>query len=261
MDAVGQNYLRVSGSTAIRSAGTSAPSLHGQRRHRRRGRRAWRGEATVYLLPPAPELAPIAVDDTVVVRAGVADRHPRARERRRPLRLAIHPRPGIRDAGASPPRSPSPRRRAALPRADRAGRVPHRLLGLHDGLPALADTATVHITVSPTTSNRAPRPETLEGRVLSGSRRSIPFDGFGMDPDGDVVEPRPHHDAARQRLGDDLRRWRGHPLHQRAGLPRPGVVPLPRRRRRRRRPVEGTVRIGVLGGESNPWPVTFTDYV
>ena len=28
------------------------------------------GEATVYLLPPAPELAPIAVDDTVVVRAG-----------------------------------------------------------------------------------------------------------------------------------------------------------------------------------------------
>ena len=65
-----QNYLRVTGSTATGAPGSlgtvptpsaTAPTTRD---------RASQGEATVYLLPPAPELAPIAVDDTVVVRAG-----------------------------------------------------------------------------------------------------------------------------------------------------------------------------------------------
>ena len=56
------------------------------------------------------------------------------------------------------------------------------------GSPALADTATARVTVVSDESNRAPRPETLEGRVLSGQATTIPFDGFGADPDGDAVE-------------------------------------------------------------------------
>ena len=55
------------------------------------------------------------------------------------------------------------------------------------GAPALADDATVRVTVIDDESNRAPRPETLEGRVLSGQVTTIPFDQFGVDPDGDVV--------------------------------------------------------------------------
>ncbi|MFX8039881.1 Ig-like domain-containing protein, partial [Acinetobacter baumannii] len=30
-------------------------------------------------------------------------------------------------------------------------------------------------------------PRTLEGRVLAGQSVLIPFDGYGMDPDGDTV--------------------------------------------------------------------------
>ena len=70
VDTVGQNYLRVTGSTA-----TGAPGILGTVRYivsdgTDDAGSSVRGEATVYLLPPAPELAPIAVDDTVVVRAG-----------------------------------------------------------------------------------------------------------------------------------------------------------------------------------------------
>ena len=70
VDAVGQNFLRVSGTTASSASGrlgtvsyviSDGTDDEGARVE---------GEATVYLLPPAPELAPIAVNDTVVVRAG-----------------------------------------------------------------------------------------------------------------------------------------------------------------------------------------------
>ena len=43
------------------------------------------------------------------------------------------------------------------------------------------------VTVLDDDSNRAPAPETLEGRVLSGQSTVIEFNGFGADPDGDVV--------------------------------------------------------------------------
>ena len=70
VDAVGQSNLRVSGTTASGGAGRlGTVSYVVSDGTEDRGARV-EGEATVYLLPPAPELAPIAVDDTVVVRAG-----------------------------------------------------------------------------------------------------------------------------------------------------------------------------------------------
>ena len=43
--------------------------------------------------------------------------------------------------------------------------------------------ATVRITVLGAEANRAPLPDTLQGRVLSGGTTTIDFQGFGVDPD------------------------------------------------------------------------------
>ena len=109
-------------------------------------------------------------------------------------------------------------------------------------------------------SNRAPRPETLEGRVLSGQATTIPFEGFGADPDGDAVEldlitSQPESgSAAISADGESI-------VYTSAPGERGQVSFRYRVDRRRGATGEGTVRVGVLGGEANPSPVTFTDYV
>ena len=70
VDGVGQNYLRVSGSTPTGAQGRLGTVTYTISDGTDDRGAQVQGEATVFLLPPAPELAPIAVDDTVVVRAG-----------------------------------------------------------------------------------------------------------------------------------------------------------------------------------------------
>ena len=70
VDTVGQNNLRVSGTTASGAAGRLGTVTYTVSDGTEDRGASVQGEATVYLLPPAPELAPIAVDDTIVVRAG-----------------------------------------------------------------------------------------------------------------------------------------------------------------------------------------------
>ena len=101
------------------------------------------------------------------------------------------------------------------------------------GSPALADTAVVHVTVLDADANRAPAAETLEGRVLSGQSTLVEFDGFGMDPDGDVVTldrivTQPDRGSATISADGDV-----DPVLERPGPPRAGLIPLPRRRRAR----------------------------
>src|SRR5690606_6423222 len=70
VDVVGQNYLRVSGTTATSEAGRLGTITYTVSDGTADRGASVQGEATVYLLPLAPELAPIAVDDSLVVRAG-----------------------------------------------------------------------------------------------------------------------------------------------------------------------------------------------
>src|SRR3546814_18347296 len=70
LDAVGQNNLRVSGSTASGAPGRLGTVTYTVSDGTEDAGARVVGEATVYLLPPAPEIAPIAVDDAVPVRAG-----------------------------------------------------------------------------------------------------------------------------------------------------------------------------------------------
>lgn len=260
VDAVGQNNLRVSGTTATGGAGRLGTVKYVVSDGTEDQGSRVEGEATVFLLPPAPELAPIAVDDTVVVRAGAQIDIP-------VLENDISP------AGGRPTLNPASvvsSSEDAL--AFGAGDVLRYLAPTEPGeygidysvyttgAPALADTATVRVRVLADDANRAPVPDTLEGRVLTGQSTLIEFDGFGMDPDGDVVTldrivEQPARGAATISADGGSILYSSVPGDS-------GQVSF------RYRVVdafgetgEAIVRIGVLDGQSNPSPVTFTDYV
>jgi len=260
VDAVGQNHLRVSGTTKDGAAGRLGTVSYVVSDGTEDAGASVEGEATVYLLPPAPELAPIAVDDTVMVRAGAQIDIP-------VLDNDISP------AGGRPTLNPASVRsssddalafasgdllRYLAPEEPGAYTIDYSVFTT--GAPALADTATVRVTVIDAEANRAPTADTLEGRVLSGQSTLIEFDDFGTDPDGDVVTldrivQQPERGAATVTADGRSIMYTSVPGDS-------GQVSL------RYRVIdafgataEGTVRVGVLDSQANPSPVTFTDYV
>ena len=260
VDAVGQNYLRVSGSTASGAAGrlgtvtyTISDGTDDQ------GARV-QGEATVFLLPPAPELAPIAVDDTVVVRAGSQIDIPVLDNDIAPAggRPTLNPASVVSSSPAALAFSGGDVLRYLAPTEPGDYAIDYAVYTT--GSPALADSATVRIQVLPDDANRAPLPDTLEGRVLSGQSTVIEFDDFGMDPDGDVVSldrivSQPASGSAtiaadgESILYSSVAGYRGQVSFRYRVVDALGETG------------EGVVRLGVLDSQSNPSPITFTDYV
>lgn len=260
VDAVGQNHLRVSGTTADGAAGRLGTVAYVVSDGTEDAGASVAGEATVYLLPPAPELAPIAVDDTVVVRAGAQIDIP-------VLDNDISPAGGRPTLNPASVRSSS---EAALAFAsggllrylapDEPGEYDVEYSVFTTGAPALADTATVRVHVIDAAANRRPTADTLEGRVLSGQSALIEFDGFGMDPDGDVVTldrivAQPERGAATITADGASIMYTSVPGDSGQVSFRYRVVDA------FGETAEGTVRMGVLDSEANPSPVTFTDYV
>jgi hypothetical protein len=260
VDAVGQNNLRVSGTTASGGPGRLGTVTYTVSDGTEDAGARVVGEATVYLLPPAPEIAPIAVDDAVTVRAGAQIDIP-------VLDNDISPAGGRPSLDPSLVVSSSPEAlafasagvlRYLAPAEPGDYGVDYSVYTT--GSPSLRDTATVRIRVLAEDENRPPSPHTLEGRVLSGGTTTVEFDGFGMDPDGDVVT---------------LDRVLEQPERGSATISADGsaivysALPGDRGQVSFRYRVEdaagetgeGTVRIGVLDTEANPSPVTFTDYV
>jgi len=260
VDVVGQRYLRITGTTA-----DGSPGLLGTVRYlvsdgtEDLGARV-AGEATVYLLPPPPELAPIAVDDSVVVRAGAQLDIP-------VLDNDVAPSGGPLTLDPSAVASSTPDAlafasggvlRYLAPAEPGDHRIDYAIFST--GSPTLADAATVRVTVIDGESNRDPQPAILEGRVLSGQSTTIPFDQFGVDPDGDQVAlerilTQPEAGSATLSAdgasivytsapGDSGQRSFTYSVVDGAGGSGTGVV-----------------RVGVLDAEANPSPVTFTDYV
>lgn len=259
-DVVAQGQLRVSGSTSSGAAGLIGTVSYRVGDGTTDDGSSVTGEATVYLLPPAIEQAPIAVDDRVVVRAGsqvdirVLDNDV----------AAVGTRPRL-DPESIVSSSPDALAFAAgdvlrylAPRVPGDYTVEYR--AFTTGAPALGDLATVRIRVVGDGSNRDPLPRTLSGRVLSGLSTTIPFEGYGMDPDGDVVRldrivDQPAHGSAvisadgasivyssvAGSFGQDSFTYRVVDPSGAAGI--------------------GTVRVGVLSGDASPAPVTYTDYV
>jgi len=260
VDAVGQNHLRVSGATADGGPGRLGTVSYVVSDGTEDAGSRVEGEATVYLLPPAPELAPIAVDDAVVVRAGAQIDIPA-------LANDIAPAGGVPLLDPASVESSTPDALAFASgdvirylAPDVPGQYRIQYSVSTPGAPALADDATVRVDVLDGDANRAPTAETLEGRVLSGQSVLVEFDGYGMDPDGDVVSldrivEQPEQGAAT--ISAD-----GRSIVYTSVAGHAGQVSFPYRVVDAfGQTAEGTVRIGVLGSDANPSPVTYTDYV
>lgn len=260
VDSVSQSHLRVSGATASGEPGRLGTVTYTVSDGTEDAGANVQGEATVYLLPEAPELAPIAVDDTVVVRAGSQidipvlenDMSPSGgAPMLNPARVVSSSEDALAFASGDILRYLAP---------EEAGTYGIAYSVYTAGSPGLTDTATVRVQVLEDDQNRAPVPEILEGRVLSGQATAIEFDGFGMDPDGDVVTL--DRIVSQPGSGSATISADGSALVYASVPGESGQVSF------RYRVIdshgetgEGAVRVGVLDEESNPSPVTFTDYI
>lgn len=260
VDAVAQSQVRVSGTTA-----DGQPGLLGTVGYRvsdgtNDDGAVVEGQATVYLLPPAPETAPIAVDDTAVVRAGAQVDIPVVNN-------------DISAAGTRPRIAPdtvqsSTTSALAFASGDvlrylaptQPGQYTVDYAVFTPGAPGLRDTATVRIQVTSDEANRPPLPGRLSGRVLSGLSTTIAFDGFGMDPDGDGVRldaivTQPETGSASispdgmSLVYTSVAGDRGQREFTYRVVDAMGAVG------------EAVARVGVLDSDANPSPVTYTDYV
>ncbi|MFD6056102.1 Ig-like domain-containing protein [Agromyces sp. NPDC060279] len=179
---VGQSQVRVAGATR-----DGQPGLVGRARvtvSDGAGGTAV-GDLSVFLVARTAGLSPIAMPDTVTMRAGelvsipvtANDVSPRAE------RLVVHPEvTGSGTAGELVFASGSSIRYLA-PKTPGTYELGYAV-GLEQA-PDRLDHSTVTVTVLPDGANRAPQPRSLVARVLSGQSVSIPVPAAGMDPDGD----------------------------------------------------------------------------
>ncbi len=257
---VGQKLLRMRGTTADEqpgilgvvgytvSDGTGDPRLTTQ------------GEATVYLLPAPVPQQPIAVPDRIVVRAETQIDIPVLSNDIAPdgNRMVLNPDTIVNSSGEGLAFASGSVLRYLAPKT--AGEYELRYSISIAGAPELSDTTSVAVTVLADDQNQKPLPRMLTGRVLSGETVRVPFDSFGIDPDGDEVS---------------LDRVMTQPASGTASLSANGNAIIYSSVKGFRGPVQfdyrvrdangdtgvASVRIGVLDEQSDPSPVTFSDYV
>ena len=222
-----------------------------------------RGLATVYLLPDSPPQRPIAADDSARVRVGgEVDIPVLANDVSASRALALDPASVSAPKGAGLAFAAGPVLRYLAPA--RPGTYRIRYSAYPVGSPGLEDTATVAITVVPMGGNRPPQPVGLVARVAAGQSVSIPFSGFGIDPDGDavalsrIVNQPAHGTAAISATGDAI---------VYTAEPNAGGRSVPVSFDYEVRDALGDtgvaeVRVGVLGSlVTDPAPIAYSDYV
>ncbi|TBN57859.1 hypothetical protein EYE40_10910 [Glaciihabitans arcticus] len=218
------------------------------------------GEATIIQLATSSSQAPIALDDAVSVRAGsyvdvpvlendvAADGNAMVLN---PDALENSAKSGFAFTRGSVVRYIAP---------EKEGRY-ELFYGVYSaGTPAASDIAKISITVVPRGANGDPQPRTLTGRVLAGETVSIPFDDYGLDPDGDAVlldgiEKQPTSGTAT--IAAD-----GQSIIYTSVTGFKGPVEFQYRVKDEvGKTATASVRVGVLDAQSDPSPVTFSDYV
>lgn len=187
VDLVGQSLLRVSGSTDTGEAGRLGVVRYTVSDGTGRAGATAQGELTVILLPSASAEPPIAVDDAVIVRAGTQIDIPVLDNDSAPsgALIAIDPSSIVNETGGGLAFATSRLVRYLAPEEAGTYALSYTIFRL--GFPEVVDTARVTITVVGDEANQAPLPRTLVGRVLSGQAVSIPLDAYAVDPDGDAV--------------------------------------------------------------------------
>lgn len=257
--AVGQNLIRVSGSTGDGRPGSLGTITYTVSDGSGAAGTSTIGEVTVILLASPSGEPPIAVDDAVTVRAGAQVDIPVLDNDTAPAGglLAIDPSKLVNESNAGLAFATPQLVRYLAPSA--AGTYSLSYTISRSGFPEVTDTARVFITVLSAETNSAPVPKDLVGRVLSGARVSIPFDGFGVDPDGDAVTldrvvSQPAHGSAAISADGDAIVYTSNPgsagqdsftYQVRDAFGATGTA---------------AVRIGILNAQSDPSPVTYSDY-
>ena len=257
---VNQQLLRVKGSTADGQAGVLGTVKYTVSDGTGNALATAHGEATVILLPAAAAQAPVAVPDAVTVRAGAQvdipvldnDLAPDGNSLiLNPDGLVYSAKEGLAFVSGSQLRLLAP---------ETPGDYEATYTVYTAGSPEVSAQAVVRITVIPAGENRAPEPRTLVGRVLAGSTVSIPFDPFGIDPDGDTVVldrilSQPESGSATIAATGDAIVYTSVP-----GFAGPVEFEY---RVTDQFGESGTasVRVGVIDQQSNPSPITYSDYV
>lgn len=260
VDTLGQSLLRVAGATEDGKPGLLGTVGFTVSDGSGRTDATARGQLTVILLAaPAPE-APIARNDAVTVRAGAQADVPVLDNDQAPagLLIALDPSRVSYDPSAGLAFASGRTLRYLAPQTPGTYVVSYTVYAL--GYPELSDTAQLVVTVLGPEANLPPAPRPLTGRVLSGRSVSIPFDGYAVDPDGDMVT---------------LDRILGQPASGSASIAADGTAIVYTSApgfqgqvsfRYQVRDANGAtgeseVRIGVLAAQSDPSPVAYTDYV
>ncbi len=259
VDVVAQSLIRVSGTTAdgqpgqlgtVRytvSDGTGDPNATAT------------GELTVILLPSPSAKPPIATDDTVTVRVGSLIDIPVLANDTAPAGalVSIDPSQVVNESDAGLAFATPRVVRYLAPSEPGTYSVAYTIFRL--GFPEMTDSARIFITVLPSDTNTAPLPTDLSGRVLSGRAVSIPFDSFGVDPDGDSVVldrivTQPAQGSAAISAESNAIVYTSNP-----GARGQDAFTYQVRDSRGETAV-ATVRIGILDEASDPSPVTYSDY-
>jgi hypothetical protein len=143
------------------------------------------GQVAVFLVPATTATNPIAVPDTVTVRAGAQvdipvldnDLSPRGE------RLLVHPE--VEGSGATGELAFAGETQLRYLAPSEPGVYTLRYTTYLEGQPDRIDTAAVTVTVLAAGANRAPQPRVLSARAIAGQTVVIPVDTYGIDPDGD----------------------------------------------------------------------------
>ena len=260
VDVVGQNILRVRGSTADEGPGKLGTVRYTVSDGTENPLYTVRGEATVYLLEASVPQAPIAVNDSVSVRVGAQIDIP-------VLENDVAPGGNVVVLNAASVQNRGPKglafasgSRLRYLAGDEPGSYELAYSVYTAGSPELIDSAVVVIEVLAEGDNTAPQPRTLFGRVLSGETVKIPFDSFGVDPNGDTVVL--DRVLTQPERGTASITATGEAIMFSSPLDFHGAIEF---EYRVRDTVGATgialVRIGVLDQRSNPSPITFSDYV
>jgi hypothetical protein len=261
VDLVGQSLIRVSGTTDDGAPGVLGVVRYTVSDGSGAGSARAEGELTVILLDSPSSDPPIAVDDAVTVRAGAQIDIPVLSNDSAPsgALFSIDPSTIVNESGGGLAFATSSLVRYLAPDEPGTYGIGYTISRL--GFPDATDSARVVVTVVGDEANRAPLPRVLEGRVLSGETVRIPFDRFGVDPDGDAVtldrivdQPAQGGTATISPEGDAI-------LYS-----SPDGFSGQDSFTYQVRDTEGAVgqaqaRVGVLAAASDPSPVTFSDYL
>lgn len=259
-DVVGHSALRLAGVTEDAQPGALGVVSYTASDGTGRPQGTVRGEVTVILLNNDVPSPPLAVDDSITVRVGTqADISVLSNDVGAAGNvIALDPGSVTAAEGAGLAFPAGPRLRYLAPADPGTYVIGYSTYVL--GYPAQRDTASVVVTVLANDTNAPPNPRGVTGRVASGESVRIPFDGTGIDPDGDTVslagiETQPVNGTAtispsgKAMIYTSASGFSGQDSFTFTVADDRGLK------------ATATAHIGVLADDLDPSPVTYTDYV